>query len=171
MPKLHTLIRVQMDDRIRDRVDSLDVLHETMLKAFRGIDRFRGSADRSLMAWLRAIATHEIQRAAEHHHRQRRAIDREVRLDAEAPLAAALRAAEAALTRRPDLLRLEQALVKLAEEQRTVVLLRAFEGRTFGEIGAALGKSADASRMQFARALAALTVQLRARRCAETRSD
>jgi RNA polymerase sigma-70 factor, ECF subfamily len=169
LPRLHTWIRVHMDDRLRDRVDSLDVLQETLLRAFRGLDGFRGSGQRSLMGWLHTIAVHEVRRAAQHHGRQRRALARELRLDDGLSLADAWISVEASLSRRHDLSRLEVALRGLEEEQRRVLLLRAFEGHTFGEIGATLGKSADASRMQYARALAALTVQLRARSGAPTR--
>jgi RNA polymerase sigma factor (sigma-70 family) len=56
--------------------------------------------------------------------------------------------------------RLERALDELSEAQRELVVLRAFEELPFGEIGKRLGKSEDACRVAFARAMAALTVKL-----------
>jgi DNA-directed RNA polymerase specialized sigma24 family protein len=41
-----------------------------------------------------------------------------------------------------------------------VIVLRSFDELTFGEIGARLGKSADACRMLFRRAMTALTSEL-----------
>jgi RNA polymerase sigma factor (sigma-70 family) len=58
--------------------------------------------------------------------------------------------------------RLEQALEELSEAYREIILLRAFEELSFGEIAARLGKSEDACRMQFARAMTALTMRMTA---------
>jgi RNA polymerase sigma-70 factor (ECF subfamily) len=58
--------------------------------------------------------------------------------------------------------RLEQALESLEEHYREVILLRKFEELTYGEIAARLGKSEDACRMMFARAMTALTLEMEA---------
>ena len=60
--------------------------------------------------------------------------------------------------------RLERALEALPDAQREVIILRKLEELTFPEIAARLGKSEDACRMMFARAMAALTLRLRAAR-------
>ena len=56
--------------------------------------------------------------------------------------------------------RLESALEALSDEQREVILLRRYEELSFPEIGEQMGRSADASRMLFARAMAALTIEM-----------
>jgi RNA polymerase sigma-70 factor (ECF subfamily) len=56
--------------------------------------------------------------------------------------------------------RLERALEALPEAQREVIVLRKLEELTFAEMAGRLGKSEDACRMQFARAMAALTLSL-----------
>ena len=56
--------------------------------------------------------------------------------------------------------RLEQALESLSEAHREVILLRKLEELGFREIGERLGKSEDASRMLFGRAMTALTLAL-----------
>ena len=59
-----------------------------------------------------------------------------------------------------DAERLERALEALTESQRDIILLRQFEELTFPEIAARLGKSEDACRMMFARAMTALTLKV-----------
>ena len=58
-----------------------------------------------------------------------------------------------------DAERLERALEALTGSQRDIILLRRFEELTFPEIAARLGKSDDACRMMFARAMTALTLK------------
>jgi RNA polymerase sigma-70 factor (ECF subfamily) len=59
--------------------------------------------------------------------------------------------------------RLERALEALPDAQREIIVLRMFEELTFRDIGARLGRSEDACRMAFARAMAALTLQMAGR--------
>jgi RNA polymerase sigma-70 factor, ECF subfamily len=58
---------------------------------------------------------------------------------------------------------LEAAIDSLSEAHRQVILLRKFEELSFREIGKRLGKSEDACRMLFARAMTALTLTLAGR--------
>jgi RNA polymerase sigma factor (sigma-70 family) len=55
---------------------------------------------------------------------------------------------------------LEAALESLPDAAREVIILRQFEELTFAEIAGRLGKSEDACRMAFSRAMAALTLKL-----------
>jgi RNA polymerase sigma-70 factor (ECF subfamily) len=56
--------------------------------------------------------------------------------------------------------RLERALEALPDSQREIIILRKLEELTFPAIAVRLGKSEDACRMQFARAMTALTLTL-----------
>jgi RNA polymerase sigma-70 factor (ECF subfamily) len=56
--------------------------------------------------------------------------------------------------------RLEQAMESLSEAHREVIVLRKLQELGFREIGERLGKSEDACRMLYGRAMAALTVAL-----------
>lgn len=55
---------------------------------------------------------------------------------------------------------IDEALAQLKDDDRTVVLLRFFEGKRLEEMGALLGVSADAARMRVERALQRLEIQL-----------
>ena len=55
---------------------------------------------------------------------------------------------------------LEAAIDSLSDAHRQIILLRKFEELSFKDIGERLGKSEDACRMLFARAMTALTLTL-----------
>jgi len=159
--RLLAVIRLRLGPDLRSRLESRDVLQATLLKSFEHLRDFEGDNGASLMAWLSRIAEHEIRDRVDHLHRQRRDAAREVPLDDAAAFASS--AAPSALSQvllDERGLRVERAIETLAPAHREVILLRSFEERSFREIGQRLGKSEDACRMLFARALAALTLAL-----------
>jgi RNA polymerase sigma-70 factor (ECF subfamily) len=160
-PRLLSFIRLKMGRSLRARLESRDILQATFLKSFQHLDDFEGTDGRSLLGWLMRIAEHEIRDRVDFHHRQQRAADREDDLDGHAGvLANRSRSALSRLIADERSAALEAALETLTEPQRQVVLLRAFEELSFPEIARVLGKSEDASRMQYARAMTALTLAL-----------
>jgi RNA polymerase sigma-70 factor (ECF subfamily) len=161
-PRLLTLIRLEMGPSLRRRLESRDILQGSLLKAFQRLDQLRGDDAATLMGWLAGIARHEIRDQADYHHRQRRDAGRELSLDGAASpqLASRLRSASSRLVVSQELRRLERALESLAPQHREVIVLRRLEELSYPEIGIRLGKSADACRMLFARAMAALTLAL-----------
>jgi RNA polymerase sigma-70 factor (ECF subfamily) len=64
----------------------------------------------------------------------------------------------------------EAALARLPEDYRRVIELRSRESRPFGEIGQVLGRSTDAARMLWFRAIEKLQQELRGRDGAGTGS-
>jgi RNA polymerase sigma-70 factor (ECF subfamily) len=62
-----------------------------------------------------------------------------------------------------QLARVEDALESMSPAEREIIVLRKLEELPFAEIGRRLGKSEDACRMAFARAMAALTLRLSGR--------
>jgi RNA polymerase sigma-70 factor (ECF subfamily) len=63
---------------------------------------------------------------------------------------------EAELIAREERAVLEEAIARLSEDYRRVILLRHKEGLSFAAVGQALGRSADAARKLWARAVEAL---------------
>ncbi len=160
--RLHALIRLRLGPNLRRRLESRDILQETLLKAFRGIDRFEGSGSTSLMAWMGRIAHDEICDQADFYGRQKRDVKRDTKLDERlAGLAEQVHTEASRLQLQEDGQRLEKALEALSESHREVILLRHFEELSFREAGERLGKSPDACRMQLARAMTALTLKMR----------
>lgn len=161
-PRLLALIRLRLGPGLRPHIESGDVLQETMLRAFMNIAQFEGKSRKTLMGWLAAIAGNEIRNQVQFHTRQQRDVGRTVPLDDEAEqIRAEVRSEISRLRVKEEARLLERAFEALSESQRDVILLRKYEELSFQEIGERLGKSAAASRMMFARAMAALTRKLR----------
>jgi RNA polymerase sigma-70 factor (ECF subfamily) len=164
-PKLLALIRLRLGRELRQRVESRDVLNETLLKAFERLDQLTAQDGAALMGWLARIAENEIHDLRDYHGRQRRDAACEVHdpgaLDG---LAARVRSQTSRLALREELERLEAALQDLEAPQREVVVLRKLEELSFPEIGQRMDRSADACRMLYARAMAALALALGAPR-------
>ncbi|MEM6797325.1 MAG: RNA polymerase sigma factor, partial [Acidobacteriota bacterium] len=159
--KLLMLIRLRMGPSLRNRLESRDVLQQTMLKAYERLEQFGGSGQTSMMAWLGVIARNEIRDQARFFGRGGRDAARDVPLEVASDVADQLRTEVSRLHWMAQAQRLETAIESLDASHREVVLLRRFEELSFSEIGALLDKSPDASRMLYARAMAALTVKLR----------
>jgi RNA polymerase sigma-70 factor, ECF subfamily len=158
--RLLALIRLRLGRDLRARLESRDILQATLLKSLEHLEDLDGTETRSLMGWLARIAEHEIRDRADYFGRQRRDAAREVPIEDEALPPALTRSALSRLVLDEESERLEAALESLSPEHREVILLRKFEELSFGEIGQRMGKSSDAARMLFARAMTALTLKL-----------
>jgi len=159
--RLLALIRLRMGPSLRAHLESQDLLQATLLKSYSRLNDFRGGDPAALMAWLAAIARHEVADQVDFQRRQRRDLARETGLGLEAEaVPAPVRSALSQAIWGEQAARLEAALEALPEPQREVIVLRKLEELSFAEIAARLGASEDACRMRFARAMAALTVRL-----------
>jgi RNA polymerase sigma-70 factor (ECF subfamily) len=159
-PRVLSYIRMRMGQSLRQRLESRDILQATLLKSFQHLGEFRGTDGRSLVAWLARIADREIADRADYHHRQRRDAGQEASLDDHSDLAVRVRSVLSQVILDERIGTLEAAMDSLSEVHRQVILLRKFEELSFAEIARRLGKSEDASRMLFARAMTALTLTL-----------
>ena len=159
-PRLLSFIRLKMGRSLRARLESRDILQATFLKSFQHLDDFAGDDGHSLLGWLMRIAEREIRDRVDFHHRQQRDATQEDDLGDHPDLLARSRSALSRLILDERAERVEAALESLSEPHRQVILLRTFEELSFPEIAGHLGKSEDACRMQFARAMTALTLAL-----------
>jgi RNA polymerase sigma-70 factor, ECF subfamily len=160
-PKLLAFVRLRLGRTLRSQLESRDIVQAALLKSFEHFEQFEHSDTRSLMAWLARIAENEIRDRADYHNRQRRDARLEVPLESgarEVPASMHSALTQLVLDERAE--RLERSLEALEPSYREVIILRTFEELPFREIGARLGRSEDASRMLFARAMAALTMRL-----------
>jgi RNA polymerase sigma-70 factor (ECF subfamily) len=162
-PRLLCIVRLRLGPALRPHVDSTDVVQATFLKALLGLQAFRGTGSPSFGAWLAGIAANEIRDVADHHARRKRDIRRTVPLD-DAPeirsLANAVRSETSRIALDERALLLEHALESLPDEHREVIIERSLEERTFPEIAKRMGRTPDACRMLYARAMAALTLRM-----------
>jgi RNA polymerase sigma-70 factor (ECF subfamily) len=160
-PRLLAFIRLRLGRALRAQLESRDILQATFLKSFEHLRRFENSDSGSLMAWFARIAENEIRDRVDYFTRDRRDVRLGVSIDetsvdpkagARSPLSQLI------LDERAE--RLEEALESLDAHYREVIVLRSFEELSFREIGDRLGRSEDACRMLFGRAMAALTMRM-----------
>ena len=159
-PRLLGFIRLKMGRSLRARLESRDILQATFVKSLRHFRDFEGADSRAFAGWLMRIAETEIRDRADFHGRQQRDVRREEDVAQYGEVAERTRSALSRMILDEQAERLEAAIESLSDAHREVILLRAFEELPFPEIGRRLGKSEDASRMLYARAMAALTLAL-----------
>jgi RNA polymerase sigma-70 factor, ECF subfamily len=151
----------QLDPGLRSKRGASDLVQQTFLEAQHNFGRFQGSSPEELRAWLRQVL---LDNAGAFTRRYRattkRAVEREVALDADGSSAAiGLDLARSSLTPSGVAIKNEQtealcrALERLPEDYRRVVDLRFQEQRSFEEIGRLTGRSADAARKVWSRAV------------------
>ena len=160
--RLLALIRLRMGRDLRARLESRDILQNTLLKSFQRLHQFDGRNGASLMAWLARIAENEIRDQADFQHRQRRDVAAGVSLDdVGVEIGSTLRSALSQAVLHEQAQRLERALEALEPAHREIIVLRKFEELSFPEIAVRMRRSDDACRMLLARALTALTLKMR----------
>src|SRR4051794_14358604 len=74
---LCVLARLQIDPRLRRKLDPSDIVQETLLRAHERRDQFQGTTDGELTAWLRQILVNQLAEALRRYTRQARDLNRE----------------------------------------------------------------------------------------------
>lgn len=163
---LGVLARMQMDRDLRGKFDPSDVVQQTMLEAVRAWPQFRGESPQELAAWLRKILARVLAHQVRDLKRTgKRDLGREVSLEQALAhssqalgdmLAAAGTSPSVLADRHERALILAEALARLPEDYREVILLRNLQGFSHEEIAERLGRGVGAVRMLWVRALARL---------------
>ncbi|HZV04855.1 MAG TPA: sigma-70 family RNA polymerase sigma factor [Gemmataceae bacterium] len=144
---------------LRSRLDPVDVVQDTLMKAWRHFSQFQGETEADWLAWLRQILRNNLANERRRHVRTAmRSTRREVPL------------AKATLTQLPDLAgctaatsvrqareqerneALADAMQRLPAHYQQVLHLHTQEGWTFAQVGEPLHCSADAARKLWRRA-------------------
>lgn len=165
------LVNMRLDNRIRQRVGVSDVVQDVMIEANRRIDRYLQDPGIDFHLWLRQIAKDRIIDAHRRHRATaKRSVDREQRLvqggvnQSTINLGNQLRdndltpAAQA--TRREMASRMEDALMKLNDLDRDIIIMRHYEQLSNDEVSKTLNLKPAAASMRYLRALRKLRNQL-----------
>jgi RNA polymerase sigma-70 factor, ECF subfamily len=162
---------------LQAKVDASDVAQETLLKAHQGFPDFRGATEAELLAWLRRVLARTIaDQVRRFAGTEGRRVSRERSIDASVGdsversssalkdvLAADVTSPSLAVSKREAGAALADALAALDPDHREVIVLRNLEERGWAEVAERLGRTPDAARMLWARALARLRPLLEAR--------
>jgi RNA polymerase sigma-70 factor (ECF subfamily) len=144
------LARVQLDGRLRGRLDPDDLVQQTLTRALEKRDRFRGSDDAQRAAWLRTLLSRTLIDAARKFARAggvARSLEAAIEQSAarlEAFLAADQTSPSGRVERQDGLLRLADALAALPDDQRRAVELKHLQGLALVEVGRRMGRTVPA---------------------------
>jgi RNA polymerase sigma-70 factor (ECF subfamily) len=166
---LHLLARLQLDPRLRGKLDPSDIVQETLLKAHEARNEFQWRSPAEMAAWLRKILANTMTDAVRKFTTEARNVKLERSLQAaldesssklEAWLAADQSSPSQQAARHEQLLQLASALAQLPDDQRTAVELRHVKGLSLEEIARLLDRSRGAVAKLLFRALARLRILL-----------
>jgi len=166
-PRVLWLVRLRMGKELRTKLESVDLVQEVLFSTFKDLQNFTYKNEGDFIRWISRITENRLCDNLNRLHAVKRDIRREIRLDNNSPtladsLAAAMEPIDvttpsAIVSKREDFEKLAKAIDSLKPEYRKVIILTKIEGLTYKEIADKLDKSADAVRMLFYRAMAALT--------------
>lgn len=168
-PYLELLARTRVDPRYQAKLDTSDIVQQTLLQAHQGWNGYRGTTEAELMGWLRSILARNLAHLYRDFGREKRDIAREQPMHAqldqsstrlEAWLVSQESSPSQRAIRNEDFSRLFTALSRLNDAQRTAVELHYWHGWTIAEIGAHLDRSPSAVAGLLHRGLAVLRVEL-----------
>jgi len=165
-PWLRLLARVQVESRFGGRFDPSDVVQQTLFEAVRAASAFRGTTEAEFAAWLRRILAHVLAHEIRRHGGTlKRQVNLEIPLDKELTatsgrlgdlVPAGGTSPSQALVKHERQLLLAQALERLPDDYREVIILRNLEGLSHEEVARRLGRKSGAVRMLWVRALTRL---------------
>ena len=153
-PYLSVLAQTRFQAKMQSKLDSSDIVQQTMLNAYQSWEQFRGKTEAELAAWLRQILANIISRNMRDLGRGKRDIHRERSIDAELQQSSMqlgkLLADHGQGTPSQIVMQDERAaslataLMELPEDQRQAILGKYWHGFSSAEIGEQLQRSPEA---------------------------
>jgi RNA polymerase sigma-70 factor (ECF subfamily) len=163
---LRAAARRRLPPLMQGKVGESDVVQDAWLAAFLHLADFEDRGGGSFERWLRQILERKIaNEIRDHVAAEKRDVRREVRLSSQtgggaAPAHDQTTPSESAMADEESHA-LRASIDELPEDHRTVIQLVHREGLTLVEAGARMGRSADAARKLYGRAMARLGERLR----------
>ena len=160
---------IRLEGALRAKLDGSDAAQNVLLRATERFDQFRGEGASEFAAWLRTILANHLKDEQRRYGGESRSVAREVRLedlewfDGECDRLLSSDADQTATeaSRRELSLRVAEALEKLPERDRNLLILRGFDHLEWSEIAQRVRSTPDAARMRWSRALQQLGFHLR----------
>jgi RNA polymerase sigma-70 factor (ECF subfamily) len=166
--RVRRIIRLRLDQKLRPKLDSVDVVQDALILALGGLKDFNYRNEGDFLRWLSRIAENKLRDILDKFHADKRDVHKEIpfRKEDRSTEGGSVGVAEPMRTTTPSVImrkkealdKLEQALDKLKPEYKQVVVLKRIEGLSHADIAERLGRNTGAVRMLLARAMAALTL-------------
>lgn len=166
---LSFLARLELDPRLRHKLDASDVVQQTLLDAFRGWEQYRGQSEAELAAWLRKILANNLAAVLRQYGRAKRDLALERSLSASLDDSAArferwVAADDSSPTQRAlkneRIALVGAALAEMDEVDCRILVLRHWHGRTLREIAEQLECSISTAAGWLHRAMKSLKQRL-----------
>lgn len=147
---LSLLARVQLDPRLRAKVDLSGIVQQTLLEVHRGMEQFTMQSPEQQMAWLRRILVNNLADEIRKLRTGKRNVLRERSLEEalhksslrlEAWLAADTSSPSQKFEKQERALQLAQALERLPEAQQEALVLQHWQGWSLVEIADHMGRT------------------------------
>jgi RNA polymerase sigma-70 factor, ECF subfamily len=152
----------ELSPEFRQKVSPSDLVQETFLHLQGGLQRFAGTSEEELVAWLRKILHFRALMAVRRHRTASRDISREVPLCSADDSGVAWLPADAAPSpssrsvARERVADVNRGLASLSESYKAVIVLRNVERLSFRDIGLSIGCTPAAAQQRWLRAIAQL---------------
>lgn len=165
--RVRWIVRLRMGEELRSKLESMDLVQDVLLSALKDLRDFRYQDEGDFLRWLSRIAENRLRDNVDKLHADKRDIRKEVRFDNYGPRTEGRSFGERGpvdattpsviMSRKEELDELARAIEELKPEYKEVIILTKIEGLSYKEISNRLGKSDEAVRKLFTRAMAALT--------------
>jgi RNA polymerase sigma-70 factor, ECF subfamily len=163
---LHLLAHIEIGRNLQAKLDASDLVQDTLLEAHRNFPKFQGLSETQFVCWLRQIMAANLANLLRRYLGTK---GRDVRMERElvVHLDQSSRLLDRGLidrgsspshqaSRREQAVLLADALQKLPEDYREVIVLRHLEGLTFPEVSRRMDRSLDSVEKLWVRGLAQL---------------
>lgn len=169
--RLEKIVEFRMDERIKRRVDSADVLQEAYIELSKRLPEFVAQPSVSVFVWMRQKTLQTLIDLHREHFRDKRDPNKEVRqspnwnsnetgLSIHAYLSASMTSPSQHLIRGEEVLKLQAAIDQLSELDREVIALRHFEQLTNLQVAEVLNLTPTAASNRYIRAISRLSETL-----------
>ena len=162
-PRLHAYVRLRLDDRVRAREATTDVVQSVCRELLEASPRFEFRGEEPFRDWLFTAALNKIRDKQRFHGRDKRDASRERDADDCLADAASYLTPSVDAIGRETAEALAAAFAELSEEHREVITLARVVQLPHAAIAASMGRSEAAVRQLLVRALLALAHQLKRR--------
>ena len=147
--RIRAFIRSRIRPGYRERLDAEEILQDTFVRAFQSIGSFRGEDTEEFRRWMSGVARKTVLRAEE---AARKRGPLEIRENLES-IASDVVSPGHAMRREERFDRLQAAIDSLSGDHREVILLTRIQGMSLKRAAEKMGRSPEAVRKLFWRAL------------------